>query len=67
MTIQANYQQQLAESLIKSIGLKEALQFARTNRWEGVLRHILQFGRKSPERQDHFEQWKEQKPDQSGW
>ncbi len=35
-----NYQRELADSLIKSVGLDAAVDLARTNHWEGVLQQI---------------------------
>ena len=34
------YQRQLAESLIRSVGVKEAFYFALQNQWMGVLAHL---------------------------
>ncbi len=35
-----NYQRELAECLIKAVGLNGAMDFARTNHWEGVMTQI---------------------------
>ncbi len=34
------YQRQIAESLIRSLGIDEAVYFALQNHWEGVLAHM---------------------------
>ena len=34
------YQRQIAESLIRSLGIDEAVYFALQNHWEGVLAHL---------------------------
>lgn len=35
-----NYQRELAECLVRAIGIDEALEFARSNHWDGVLDQI---------------------------
>lgn len=35
-----DYQRELAEKLVRSIGLEEAIQVARDNQWYGVLMEI---------------------------
>jgi hypothetical protein len=35
-----NYQRELAECLIKAVGVDNALDMARTNHWEGVVSQI---------------------------
>ena len=37
---QINYQRQLAESLINTVGVEEAVYFAIQNNWDGVLAHM---------------------------
>ena len=34
------YQRQIAESLIRTLGIDEAVYFALQNHWEGVLAHL---------------------------
>ena len=40
MGINDTYQRALAQSLVDSLGVAEALDFCRQNQWEGVLRII---------------------------
>ena len=37
----STYQREMAESLVRSVGWHEAMQFAREYQWDGVLGHIL--------------------------
>ncbi len=37
---QINYQRQLAESLITTVGIEEAVYFALQNNWDGVLAYM---------------------------
>lgn len=37
----STYQREMAESLVQSIGSREAMQFAREYQWDGVFGHIL--------------------------
>ena len=40
METKTEYQRQLAESLIRSVGVEEAVYFALQNQWMGVLAHL---------------------------
>ncbi len=40
MESKSNYQRQLAHSLIRSVGVEEAVYFALQNQWMGVLAHL---------------------------
>ena len=40
METKTEYQQLLAESLIRSVGVEEAVYFALQNQWMGVLAHL---------------------------
>ncbi len=40
METKSNYQRQLAQSLIRSVGVEEAVYFALQNQWMGVLAHL---------------------------
>ena len=40
METKSNYQRQLAQSLIRSISVEEAIYFALQNQWMGVLAHL---------------------------
>ena len=40
MGLNDTYQRTLAQSLVESLGVAEALDFCRQNQWEGVLRII---------------------------
>ncbi len=40
MKTDPDYQRQLAESLIRSLGVEEAFTFALQNQWLGVLAHL---------------------------
>ena len=40
METENEYQRQLAESLIRSVGVEEAVYFALQNQWMGVLAHL---------------------------
>ncbi len=40
MENEMEYQRQIAESLIRSLGIDEAVYFALQNHWEGVLAHM---------------------------
>ncbi len=40
METKTEYQRQLAESLIRSFGVEEAVYFALQNQWMGVLDHL---------------------------
>ena len=40
MKTKSNYQRQLAQSLIRSVGVEEAVYFALQNQWVGVLAHL---------------------------
>ncbi len=40
METENEYQRQLAESLIRSVGVEEAVYFALQNQWMGVMAHL---------------------------
>jgi len=40
MEAKSDYQRRLAESLIRSMGIEEATDFAIRNQWMGVLAHL---------------------------
>ena len=40
METKSNYQRQFAQSLIRSVGVEEAIYFAFQNQWIGVLAHL---------------------------
>ncbi len=40
METKTEYQRQLAESLIRSVGVEEAVYFALQNQWMGLLAHL---------------------------
>ena len=40
METKSNYQRQFAQSLIRSVGVEEAVYFALQNQWMGVLAHL---------------------------
>jgi len=40
MENETEYQRQIAESLIRSLGIDEAVYFALQNHWDGVLAHM---------------------------
>ena len=40
METKSNYQRQLAQSLVRSVGVEEAVYFALQNQWMGVLAHL---------------------------
>lgn len=36
-----HYRRELARCLIKAVGIKGAVEFARRNQWEGIVAHIM--------------------------
>ncbi len=45
---QQDYQKEMALSLVRSVGLQGAIDCARQNQWEGVLRQIMHMSRQVP-------------------